>query len=393
MTRTRLWVAMIAALLLGGLLLPTHSARALSSDALRTAIQGTAKLVIMGPKESPLIGTCSATNIGDGYILTNFHCVGHSDLYGEDDTGMGLSNGDLYHPQGWIIVCPTQDDRHVPIPTYVAKVMSGSPTLDIAVLKIFGLLSQDDLQRLQNGEFLTKVAPVPNGALPLVAVPIGDSDEMHSGDVIKILGYPAVGGNYISVIPGEIGGVDDEDEDGEPDSFKTSAEIAGGNSGGLVINDAGDQIGIPTYTQQEQADKIGRLKMINFAKPLIDEAKGKGTGQGSVQPTTKGVLLKGQIVDADTQEGIENAILILLKPGVTLDQWDRSSQAEEDELIAAYGGTDSDGNYTTAPALARGQTYLAVVGAKGYQRVDGSIEITADDPNITEMETIALQSR
>ena len=54
-------VALIAVVLLGGLIVPSHVVRALSSDALQTAIQGTAKLVILGPKAQPVIGTCSAT--------------------------------------------------------------------------------------------------------------------------------------------------------------------------------------------------------------------------------------------------------------------------------------------------------------------------------------------
>ncbi len=286
-----------------------------------------------------------------------------------------------------MIIAPTLDDRRVPVPTYVAQMVSGNPTLDVAVVKIVGTL---------------KGQRVP-ATLPLVPITLADSEAVRVRNFVGVIGYPGVGGPTLTYTEGQIAGFEDQDGDGVIDSFKTTAEIAGGNSGGLAVDAKGHQIGIPTYGASEGADKLDRIKMINAALPTIEEAFASATpgtrrptpstpGTGN-RPATKGVVLRGQIIDANTKRGVSGALVIILKPGVSVAAFEESGFS--DTLVASAGTADRSGNYQTAPALARGQVYTVIIGAKGYQpRVfEDALEITNDDPDVTKIETIAIEKR
>jgi S1-C subfamily serine protease len=267
-TATRLWVALTAAVLVGGVVVSTaRPASAVSHDNLNRSILSTVQLITpVGDTNSA--AQCSATVVDpSGYILTNVHCVG---VVNDDrNPPPGLRAGDLYNPKGLVAVAPTLDAKKVPVPTYVARVLSGTPELDIAVIKIIGTLDR-------NG-----AAPAPE-SLPLVVQPMGDSDAVQPGDEVTVIGYPGIGGPLVTVTSGKVSGFDDRNGDGTIDSIKTDASITHGNSGGLAIDEQGRQIGIPTWGLEEGASKLDRLMMINLAVPYIEQAIKVGNAdQGS----------------------------------------------------------------------------------------------------------------
>lgn len=393
--RYRWWIALMITLLMAGSLssgLRSAQAQtgALDEKELERATLATVKIYILDPRGKPLGGCTGTFQTPDGIVLTNFHCVGHTDLYGEDDSGLGLSHGDLYHPKGYVVIAPTKSDREVPKPTYVAQVMAGNPNLDIAVVKIIGMLKEG--QKLPD-------------RLPIVTIKRADSDSVKTTNFVGVLGYPGVGGELLTYTEGIVAGFEDQDGDEEIDSFKTTANINPGNSGGLAVNDKGEQIGIPTYGVSEGASKIDRVKMVNVAVPYINQAiKGGTPGQitdtpinGGDEPTptpeSEGVILKGRIVDANTKRGVPGALMIVLQPGTTFDDFEQSGFDES--LVAAVGTADRSGNYQTSPAIPRGESYTVVVGAKGYEpRVfEGGLEIVESDPDVTTVEPIAIQKQ
>lgn len=398
--RYRWWMVLLVVLLVFGStssgmgLVQAQQESPLNDDEFTKAELATTQIFIVNPDGKPM-GTCTGTfQTPDGIILTNFHCVGHTDLYGRDDSGMGLSHGDFYHPEALVVIAPTKSDKEVPKPTYVAQVQIANPNLDIAVVKIVGMLKEG--QKLPS-------------KLPIVPIVRADSDKVKARDFVGVLGYPGVGGPLLTYTEGQIAGFEDQDEDGGIDSFKTTANINPGNSGGLAVNQNGEQIGIPTYGVSEGASKIDRIKMVNVAVPYI-EAAIKGVKAGTVvtetpgggtpstpgnseEPVEDGVILKGTILDANTKKGIAGALIVMLNPDVTFDEFEESNFDES--LIAAAGTTDSKGKYQTTPALARGETYTVVIGAKNYQpRVfENGLEITTDDPDITNVDPITLKKR
>lgn len=206
----------------------------------------------------------------DGLILTNSHVV----------------LPDKYYPVDALQVALTLHEDRPPTPMYFAEVLQADPSLDIAILRLTTDLEGNQLDR---------------NTLDLPVVPLGNSDELRLGDSLRILGYPGIGGETITLTPGEVGGFTSEEQRGDRAFVKTSATIAGGNSGGLAANERGELIGVPTqlgYGGEDQyvdcrvlADTnrdgvidemdncvptggfINALRPVNLALPLIEAAR------------------------------------------------------------------------------------------------------------------------
>ncbi|MBI5034439.1 MAG: trypsin-like peptidase domain-containing protein [Chloroflexi bacterium] len=522
-TRERILVAIIAFILLAGVTGRLPVARAEPTRAqLDNAMQATMKIYVLDTAFK-VIGGCSGTVIDPaGYVLTNFHCVGTTT--GQARSDPKLKAGTFKNPQGFVALGPTVDPRKAPKATYYARYIAGNHDLDVAVLKITSMVNK--------GQALPK-------PLPLVPIVRADSDQVQIGDYVAAIGYPGVGGETVTFTDGKISGFDDLNADGMPDSLKVTASINGGNSGGLAINEEGDQIGIPTWSlsSAQKVEKLDRIVMINVAEPYIQKAlqigsaisneppssgpippsgpstvpssggklgkiqfgtdfknnqlvspgatlpsgikklvglfdfngmkdgtdwgfvwsidgqavTGKSTGTtwksgesgsyyvwltngdkalpdgafklslyvngalvaegtatiGTPQttppkpqtpvPTNTGVTLRGQVLDADTQRGIEAALLIILQPGVSISEFvsTLNDGGDIEALVAASAETDADGNYITAPPLARGQKYSVIVGAEDYERreFENGLEITTKHSNVITMDPVTLQQR
>lgn len=159
-----------------------------------------------------LVGTGSGTIIDpSGLILTNAHVATPSDLQLTE-----------------LQVALTGKSDHPAVPTYDAEVAAADTVLDLAVIRVTATLDG---------------SPLPE-AFPFVKV--GDSDLLDIGDDISIFGYPGIGGNTITFTSGQVSGFTGEAVLGDRAWIKTDATIAGGNSGGLAANVAGEIIGVPT---------------------------------------------------------------------------------------------------------------------------------------------------
>ncbi len=216
----------------------------------------------------------------DGLILTNAHVV----------------LPDRYFPVDALAIAFTVAEDQPPEIYYFAEVLQADAALDIAVIGIIADL---------NGN------PVNQAALDLPYVPMGNADELRLGDAITILGYPGIGGETITLTRGEVSGFTAESGRGARAFIKTSATIAGGNSGGMAADGEGYLIGIPTqlgYGGDDQyvdcrvlADTnrdgivddsdscvptggfINALRPINLALPMIEAAS---EGRVSIQSET-----------------------------------------------------------------------------------------------------------
>ncbi|MDY7041918.1 MAG: carboxypeptidase-like regulatory domain-containing protein, partial [Chloroflexota bacterium] len=94
------------------------------------------------------------------------------------------------------------------------------------------------------------------------------------------------------------------------------------------------------------------------------------------------VTIYGSVLDADTQRGIRDALFIVLKPGITLDEF----QFTEDE-VEVYAETDRNGEFELDPLPADG-VYSMVILADGYWPAGGD-DIPVEDlamPLIIELE-------
>ena len=186
---------------------------ATAGDLARSVVQ----IVALDDSRSP-VWTGSGTVVSDaGFILTNGHVV--DDRYGE------------YAELGVAVI---EDTDQAPEPTYIARIAAVDYVLDLAVIEV-----TEDL----DGNVATLDVP---------AVPIGDSDAVEIGDDIRILGFPGIGGDTITFTAGAVSGFTSQRDISDRAWIKTDATIAGGNSGGLALNDAGEIIGVPTIASSSE---------------------------------------------------------------------------------------------------------------------------------------------
>src|SRR5688572_3785073 len=149
----------------------------------------------------------------DGYILTNHHVI--------DDAAK--INVEL-------------SDRRV----LEAKLIGQDPPSDLAVIKIEG------------------------SNLPVV--PIGDSSAMRVGDLVLAVGNPLGVGQTVTMgIVSAKGRATGLGNGGYEDFLQTDAPINQGNSGGALVNTAGELVGINSQILSPSGGNIG----IGFAVPSI----------------------------------------------------------------------------------------------------------------------------
>jgi serine protease Do len=171
-----------------------------------------------------------------GVILTNCHVA--------NPRAMGMSAP----PADRLGIAITEHSDQAPVLTYFADVVVQSPEVDLAVLRIVATV---DGKRVSN--------------LNLPYVPVGNSDELDLGDTLCILGYPGIGGETVTFTSGSVSGFTQESNLRTARAWiKTDATIAGGNSGGMTINSAGELVGVPT-----QASAGSGVTPVD-ARPVVD---------------------------------------------------------------------------------------------------------------------------
>lgn len=207
-----------------------------------------------------------------GIILTNCHVA--------NPRAMGMPSP----PADKLGISITRRSDEPPALTYIAQIVSQSPELDLAVLKITHELDGQRANRLN-----------------LPYIPVGDSDDLELADTLAIFGYPGIGGETVTFTSGSVAGFTSQKGVRSRRAWiKTDATIAGGNSGGTAINQEGKLVGIPTQaaagtgitpvdarpvvdTNQDgridQRDTpmaiggfINGLRPVNLAKPFLQKA-------------------------------------------------------------------------------------------------------------------------
>ena len=225
---------------------PTAIARSGGRDpGLVRALGASVRVIVpLGAQRQASIGSGTIVT-ARGHILTNYHVVS------DEQTGRLINNG-----TGITIAVPEKESEPAQ-PKYRARVVESDQLLDLALLRIDGL---------SDG----RPAPPDLGLTP---VPIGSSETVQIGDTLTIVGYPGLGGSSLTVTRGIMSGTYRLPND--PGVFlKTDTEISPGNSGGTAINAEGELIGVPTAGRftRETVGKLGLLRPIDQAKPLIDRA-------------------------------------------------------------------------------------------------------------------------
>lgn len=114
----------------------------------------------------------------------------------------------------------------------------------------------------------------------------------------------------------------------------------------------------------------------------------------AVESAVEGVTVAGRVVDDETGEGLAGGYVIVLAPGVSFGEWERSPDAEVESLMAGAAVTDSMGRYEV-PSLTRGAEFTVVIAARGHAPAvfEGGLTVRPDDPAITRLADVRLERR
>ena len=217
----------------------------------------------------------------DGYILTNYHVVeGGSDCYIALNTGAG----------------------------YPASYVAGDPVNDLAVLKV-------DAQGLPAAEF-------------------GDSEDLEVGDTVYAIGNPLGYELWGTMTDGIVSAVDrNVTVDGRTMTLiQTNAALNSGNSGGPLINEYGQVVGLNVI---KMSSSYFSIEGLGFAIPsatmdrVVDDLLASGETQ--LQPVLGLSVLLEATQLSETESGLE---VVEVTEGLAAD---RAGVRVGDYVLAADG--------------------------------------------------------
>ena len=246
----------------------------------------------------------------------------------------GLGSGVLVTRDGYILtnnhVVDSADKVRVDLPdhrTFTAKVVGTDPATDLAVVKI--------------------------DATNLPTLVVGDSDAVKVGDVVLAVGNPLGIGETVTsgIISAKGRTTPGDDGNAYQDFLQTDAAINHGNSGGALVNAAGELVGINSQILSPSDGNIGLGFAIpsNMAKHVMDELVTNGAvrraklgvtiqpispdmAQAMNLPSTNGALVSS--VDPNSP-----AAKAGLKQGDVIVKYNGKSVADNNQLRNAVGNT------------------------------------------------------
>lgn len=175
-------------------------------------------------------GSGSIVDSEQGLILTNWHIV-------TDDWG------DLMNESGYVLVWLTEDPDREPVLTYWARVLPdySDPEDDLALLQITHRVEDDSRVELP---------------LDLPAIPLGDSGRVRRGDRVLLLGFPDYAEGTVSWTEDVVATVTEE-------WIKSGAEASYGHSGGMMLDERGELVGVITG-----GEVVGMEGQLTLARPI-----------------------------------------------------------------------------------------------------------------------------
>ena len=246
----------------------------LSEAELDRAKQASVLLTAVDANGEPL-ATGSGSIVSDtGLILTNAH-VGKPSAPGQGETP--------FDDPAYLLVSLNSESDDTPAqPTFRAEPIVADGVLDLAVLQI----TADE----EGNQVEPSAMELPE------PMPIGDSDELRTGDEITALGYPALASltledqltKALTVTRGVVSTFQrDEVLDTNRATIDSDIRIGSGNSGGASINEDGELIGINSAVITEstvQDSGAGGsftggsaiIRPINLAEEVLSIAEGGG---------------------------------------------------------------------------------------------------------------------
>jgi S1-C subfamily serine protease len=302
---------------------------------------------------------------GDGSVLTNYHVLHDHDGRLHDVFVIGRFVGPDRPPS---LVCAGRPSR--------SKLQREA---DLALIKCDTDL---DGRAWSPSQWHKKWPTIPARVKPV-----------SQGERLWVLGYPDVGGGGPTLSQGLVEGLTGEDGSIGTDYIKTDASITHGNSGGPVVDDNGQLIGIATAFRVRvtaaggvvETAKVGLVRPLASASELLAIATAgwtprEGRTSVDIEPTVdapaEGIRISTQIIDASNRAPVNGALLLILKPEYGSGDLDINRL---DDQTLAWGRSDAQGEvFLKQPVPAPG-TYTVMVTAKGFEPLIGDSALKLSD--------------
>ena len=172
-----------------------------------------------------------------GTILTNRHVVISEDNFDNSQ------NPSTY------IICLTTNINKEPDCRYTARLIASNADLDVALLTIDKIPGYDS-----------------PGSFPYLNLKLIDNTAVN--DEVTALGYPAIGGDTITITKGVISG---KDTKYGRDWLKTDAVTSYGSSGGAAIDEQGQVMGITSSAHSDTLGTLGYIINISSLNAWIND--------------------------------------------------------------------------------------------------------------------------
>ncbi len=168
---------------------------------------------------------------------------------GQDDESKGAGTAFVVHPNGWLITC-----AHCVVDAAGFEIAIGGKTYEGRVVA-----TDDD----------NDVALVRIDAKGLAALPIGDSEKVQVGEEVRAFRFPLASllGDSVKATRGTVSGIECTDNH---KVFQIDAAIDPGNSGGPLVRETGEVVGVNfVKVSDEIGSGVGLAVPIDYAKRLL----------------------------------------------------------------------------------------------------------------------------
>ncbi|MCX5747053.1 MAG: serine protease, partial [Proteobacteria bacterium] len=216
--------------------------------------------------------------------------------------------------------------------------------------------------------------------------------DINMGQRLWVLGYPDAGGGGLTLSQGEVEGFTGVDGAQGRDYIKTDASIRSGNSGGPVVDDKGQLVGIAAafrtrvnVSSVTETTQVGLVRPLSTASDLLAIAAAGWTPREghtdvelapvAVEAPAEGVHLSTKIVDAANEAPIAEALVMVLRKGVSSEDVDVNRL---DDQVLSWGRSNSLGEVLLKQPVPVPGTYSVLVIARGYEPLIGKEALTLD---------------
>ncbi len=168
--------------------------------------------------------------------------------------------------------------------------------------------------------------------------------------------------------------------DGEP-VFSDKESLRASSASGLYGYPLGTTDDSPLDDGEWGIEFYNNKTLLTEGTVEVGASSGNNTADDSV-------TVQGVVTDKKSRKPIKGAVILILNPGVSVEDWIEDDQPDEDVYTA--GKTDSKGKFTLENPLERETVYSIVVVAKSYKALaNDDFEIDADEADPVEL-TIKL---